>query len=395
VSDNFGQPDRDNPDNNEFAEDPAFNSRLRRDLNQALNPPAGEFRPRRVQIMDQIRSEATVAGTNNSVTQPQGINYSEITQPQPVDFSRATRERAERRAERRQNFSFAWAGAIAAGLVVLLAGGIFFTQVLSNNNSARDNQFAAGQPTSTAAPAAVGVSQSQATASSDGGSAAGGAPNKSGSEAQTTVAAAFASTPAPAPASRSSATLAAATTAADAAATTAAATTAAAAAAPTSLPPNFGVVPPATVITGDVATAKQSPLPLFPGATPIPSRGSGAALRLFLLNQVDQAQLSGPTRTQQGLETPMVQRYQFQGSKAGGAKLDDVLNFYQNEATRLGYKVEGVTKLQDNDQLKVRWIYLSKGAERIGIMVVESNDDEASGILQISKGEIGIFITVS
>jgi hypothetical protein len=106
--------------------------------------------------------------------------------------------------------------------------------------------------------------------------------------------------------------------------------------------------------------------------------------------------LPTPTARQlQGLDDPTIDQYNFTGSKLSGLHGDDVITFYQEQATAAGYKFEGVTELQSSANNKIRWIYLSKGADHVGILVVDSSDAETGSTFGLNPNETGIYFATT
>lgn len=380
--------------------------RVRHDIRAALEPEGANFRSRRTSIMDQIRAEA--AGQNGSQTSPA-----------PVSFT----ERAAARRERRGFIIPVWAGTLAASLVVLVIAVVAFVVLTSNNTPSA---------TLNAGPQAVKFAQATATAnraadslSSEGNSASSlnSAASNQGVAANPTVAAAAgAAAPAAAPAPTPQANFAATTAATTAAATTAAATTAAAttaslassastaaattaAAATTVAAATTAAATTAAATTAAATTAAATtapiaqatlktalPLPLYSGA--VTFTVENGPLRTFLQNQA-QSQLPDTSgRESLGLENTLIGNYNFQASKVSGTRAEDVMAFYQTEATKQGYTVSAAL-LQNDDKLRARWLYFTKGPDKFGILIVEVLDSQAGNTVagpgKLAKGDTGIF----
>lgn len=425
---NDNEQNRDDRDNIEFEEDPVLRDRVRQDIRAALEPEGITFRSRRTSIMDQIRAEA--ASQNGS-----------DTGAAPVSFT----ERATARRERRGFIIPVWAGTLAASLVVLVIAVVAFV-VLTSNNTANT--------TLNAGPQAVKFAQATATAnraadslSSEGNTSGSlnSAASNQGTASNPTVAAAAgaaapAAAPAPTPQANFAATTAAATTAAattaaattaslasgattaaattaaaattvasgattvaaatTAAATTAAATTAAATtAAATTAAATTAAATTAAATTAPIAQATLKaalPLPLYSGA--VTFTVENGPLRTFLQNQA-QSQLPDTSgRESLGLENTLIGNYNFQASKVGGTRAEDVMAFYQTEATKQGYTVSAAL-LQNDDKLRARWLYFTKGPDKFGILIVEVLDTQAgnsvAGPGKLVKGDTGIFFATS
>ena len=162
------------------------------------------------------------------------------------------------------------------------------------------------------------------------------------------------------------------------------------------MPPNFANLTPAPLITGGPGgTARATGLPQFPGTTLISSLGSGRPIQFILNSRAAQVLPNLAARQSQGLDDPTISQYKFSGSKLSGLKGDDVITFYQAQATAAGYKLEGITPLQDTTANRMRWLYLSKGAERVGILVVDSNDTETGSTFGLTVNETGIYFATT
>ncbi|HEX2912300.1 MAG TPA: hypothetical protein VH186_15940 [Chloroflexia bacterium] len=388
-----GEQNRDDREEIEYRDDPAWSTRLRQDLNAALTPGEQEFRSRRSHIMAQIRAEAANGSSSATPAKPLAAGGSASAAPAPININRNANER-------RNRFSFnrlpMWAGSLAAAVVLLLiAGAVLLFAV--NTNPKTDTGSVAQEVRATASAGTAGKASTNSSAASSlsapeanpapasvaaaaGGAAASALSTPSGQAAlnagATTAASGAANrdaSTAPAPAMAASATTAAATTAAAGATTAAAGST--------------------------FASSQASlPLPLYNNAVRL-NIEKPDQLRAFLLQQAGANLPPAVNPQQQGLQPATINAYNFEGGKARNVKLEDVVAFYQGEAQRQGYKVEDVTTLQNDASLNVRWLYLSKGNERLGVLLVQVNDDAAgnnvAGPGLLSKGDTGIFFATS
>jgi hypothetical protein len=397
----------DREEENQIMNDPALINRVRQDLDAVMTPPESGFRSRRAAIMSQLQAEAGQSGLEEPTQRfaaGQGEPTHRFTVP-PAPLSGVTPpfqaappppvSIESRRVERRASRVSGWLGALAAALVLLVIAGAVL-MYLANNQARTSTLIQASNPNE-ASTTAAGIVAATTAVPAPAVASAPLTPNAD--SAASSAATAGDSTKA------SATTVAAATTAAAAgnapAAAAAAATTAAAAAGATtsagSLPPIAGSVTPAALVTsGPGSQARNTGLPPFPGSTPISSLGSGRPIKFILTTLAPQALTSQTSRQLQGLDDPTIQNYNFSGSKVSGLKSDEVITFYQEQATAAGYRFMGVTALQqDSNGNKLRWIYLSKGTERVGILVVDATDDEVGSTFGLKANETGIIFATA
>ena len=134
-------------------------------------------------------------------------------------------------------------------------------------------------------------------------------------------------------------------------------------------------------------------MPTYPNSTPVASLGSGRPIQFIIQNNAATALPNPADQQARGLDAATVSQYKFSGSKLSGLVGDDVVKFYQDQAVAAGYKVESVTDLvkDTGSGNKMRWIYLSKETDHVGILVVDSADAETGSTFGLNSNETGIY----
>jgi hypothetical protein len=147
------------------------------------------------------------------------------------------------------------------------------------------------------------------------------------------------------------------------------------------------------VTAGPGQSARATGLPQYPDSTPIANLGSGKPIQFNIENYAAAALPNAADRQAAGLDNATVDRYNFTGYKTSGLVGDDAVKFYQEQAASAGYKVESTTELvKDNGSgNKMTWIYLSKGADHVGVLVIDSASAEMGGAFSLGDNETGIF----
>jgi hypothetical protein len=394
--------------------DPAFEARLRNDIVAAIGTSAdGEFRSRRTDIMAQIRAEARSRQPDQ--TPFTAVAATASRQPTP-DAEREPANLTEFR-ERRSGFRLpAWAGALAASLVVIIIAAIIFT----NNQNPQSPQTMSGAvaPTSRVATTAAATTAAAATTSASGTNdaftgATNPAPDSSAARIGTTAAAAagVAQAPSATTAAAGATTAASATTAA--AATTVAATMAAgstttaaasAATAPPAATPGMGTgtgtgggltLPPVEPPVSNAESLKMTLGPFLRFAPTLPvtvTEDNLRGIRDFVRFQA--ATFAPGVRNQQRLNDADIASYKIEVNKGVNIRTAEVVAFYRAEATRLGYTVVE-TPLQNDNNVQVRLLNLTRATERLNILVVEVANNTTMNITDfatIRRGETGVFL---
>ena len=360
--------------------------------------------------MAQLRAEGNQPTVMAAATQP--IKLADRRPTETTEQGSPTRRPVERPNRR---LSFGSFGALAAGLVILLIAGIALIalNLTSNNPSASSGAIAVNSstaPDATQDRAAGGAATTAATGATIAASATTAAMTSAAATTSQAQAAATATTfaaaaAAPVPtgnassgsgASNASTTAAAATTVA--AGTTAAMTTASATTAAAMTTAATSATTAASATTAVAASsnpgARANLLPLYRGASEIILPGNATGLKAFLTDQANRFAPDQTKRPQAGLQDSDISRYNGSGTKAPNAKADDVATFYTDEARKSGYTVESTIKLQDDNSLKVRWLYLSRGSQHLAVLIVETlqaNNNPLQQDAALSAGETGIF----
>jgi len=134
-------------------------------------------------------------------------------------------------------------------------------------------------------------------------------------------------------------------------------------------------------------------LPQYPDTTQIANLRSGNQIKFTLKNDAATALPNATDRQAAGLDDATVDRYNFTGYKKSGLAGDDAVKFYQEQAATAGYKVENTTVLLpvDSSGNKMTWIYLSKGSDHVGVLVVDAATADTGRAFSLDANETGIF----